>query len=124
MMDVEQGTNTFLIRPSYEHRFRVPVVKECIKEILKEQLSGAKYDPEETPSLTRTLAEAIKNRVKGLDLERYKLVVQVLIAEQRGQGVKMMSRCFWDSDTDRCAKEVYINDSIVCVAAVFGVYNY
>ncbi|MCI4383338.1 hypothetical protein PGIGA_G00025370 [Pangasianodon gigas] len=124
MTGSEQGANTFLIRPNYQHRFRVSVVRECIREILRENLSGVQYDPEETPSLTRTLADAIKHRVKGLGLDRYKLVVEVMIGEQRGQGVTMMSRCFWDSDTDGCAKEVYINDSMVCVAAVFGVYYY
>ncbi|KAB5559020.1 hypothetical protein PHYPO_G00024040 [Pangasianodon hypophthalmus] len=124
MTGSEQGANTFLIRPNYQHRFRVSVVRECIREILRENLSGVKYDPEETPSLTRTLADAIKHRVKGLGLDRYKLVVEVMIGEQRGQGVTMMSRCFWDSDTDGCAKEVYINDSMVCMAAVFGVYYY
>ncbi|KAG7327412.1 hypothetical protein KOW79_009018 [Hemibagrus wyckioides] len=125
MTELEQGANTFVIRPNYQHRFRVSVVRECIREILRENLSGVQYDPEETQSLTQTLAESIKHRVKGLGLDdRYKLLVHVMIGEQRGQGVKMTSRCFWDSDTDGCAKEVYINDSMVCVAAVFGVYYY
>ncbi|KAI5101204.1 tctex1 domain-containing protein 2 [Silurus meridionalis] len=124
MTETEEGSNTFLIRPKYEHKFRVPVVKDCIKEILREHLSGVQYNPEEIPSLTQTLTEAIKDRIKDLDLDRYKLVVHVMIGEQRGQGVTMMSRCFWDSDTDSCAKEVYMNESMVCVAAVFGVYYY
>ncbi|XP_027019695.1 dynein light chain Tctex-type protein 2B [Tachysurus fulvidraco] len=124
MTGLEQNTNTYLIRPNYQHRFRVSVVRECIREILKENLSGVRYDPEETPLLTQTLAETIKHRVKGLGLDRYKLMVQVMIGEQRGQGVKMTSRSFWDSDTDGCAKEVYMNDSMVCVATVYGVYHY
>ncbi|KAM9461483.1 dynein light chain Tctex-type protein 2B [Clarias gariepinus] len=124
MTESEQIANTFLIRPNYQKRFKVSVVRECIREILRENLSGVEYDPVAAPLLTRTLAEAIKHRVKALELDRYKLVVQVVIGEQRGQGVKMMSRCFWDSDTDGCAKDIFINDSIACVAAVFGVYHY
>ncbi|CAM9219843.1 unnamed protein product, partial [Hapterophycus canaliculatus] len=44
-----------------------------------------------------------------MNLARYKYVVQVVIGEQRGEGVRMGSRCFWDSDTDNVASETYIN---------------
>ncbi|CAN0039697.1 unnamed protein product, partial [Scytosiphon promiscuus] len=57
-----------------------------------------------------------------MNLARYKYVVQVVIGEQRGEGVRMGSRCFWDSDTDNVASETYINDSIFCVATAYAVY--
>ncbi len=44
-----------------------------------------------------------------LGLPRYKFMVQVLIGENRGQGVRMGSRCFWDSNTDSQASETFIN---------------
>lgn len=44
-----------------------------------------------------------------MSLARYKYVVQVVIGEQRGEGVRMGSRCFWDSDTDNVASETYVN---------------
>uniref|UniRef100_A0AAX7SVX3 Uncharacterized protein n=1 Tax=Astatotilapia calliptera TaxID=8154 RepID=A0AAX7SVX3_ASTCA len=87
------------------------------------------------------------NKYSGFD--KYKLVVQVVIGEQRGQGVKMSSRCFWDADTDSYAEDVFMNvsallshnfitrvrflkstlivlpqDSLFCVVAVFGSYYY
>ena len=46
-----------------------------------------------------------------MNLARYKYVVQVVIGEQRGEGVRMGSRCFWDSETDNVASETYINVS-------------
>lgn len=46
---------------------------------------------------------------KEMNLARYKYVVQVVIGEQRGEGVRMGSRCFWDSETDNVASETYIN---------------
>jgi tctex1 domain-containing protein 2 len=36
----------------------------------------------------------------------------------------MGSRCLWDSDTDNYASDVYMNDSLFCCAAVFGLYYY
>ncbi|KAM8745635.1 dynein light chain Tctex-type protein 2B [Acanthopagrus schlegelii] len=117
-------TDTYLIRPNHQHKFKPAIVKECIREIVRERLSGMQYDPEEVPELSRSLAESIKDKVKHLGFDRYKLVVQVVIGEQRGQGVKMSSRCLWDADTDNYAEDVFMNDSLICVVAVFGSYYY
>ena len=37
---------------------------------------------------------------------------------------KMVCRCLWDSDTDNYASDVYMNDSLFCCTAVFGLYYY
>ena len=37
------------------------------------------------------------------------LFPQVVVGEQRGQGVRMGHRCFWDADTDNYAEEAYRN---------------
>ncbi|XP_029988933.1 tctex1 domain-containing protein 2-like isoform X3 [Sphaeramia orbicularis] len=83
-----QGSNTYLIRPNHQHKFKPAVVKEYIREIVRDRLSGVRYNPEEVPELCRSLADSIKDKVKNAGLDRYKLVVQVVIGEQRGQGVK------------------------------------
>ncbi|XP_029551336.1 dynein light chain Tctex-type protein 2B isoform X2 [Salmo trutta] len=107
-----------------ESRFKAAVVKECIRDILREQLSGVQYDPDEVGVLSRSLADCIKDKLKHVGFDRYKLVVQVVIGEQRGEGVKMAARCFWDADTDSYAQEIFMNDSLFCVAAAFGSYFY
>ncbi|XP_026179604.1 dynein light chain Tctex-type protein 2B [Mastacembelus armatus] len=119
-----EGSNTYLIRPNHQHKFKPAIVKECIHEIVRERLSGVIYDPEQVPELSRSLADCIKDKVKNTGFDRYKLVVQVVIGEQRGQGVKMSSRCLWDADTDNYAEDVFLNDSLFCVVAVFGSYYY
>uniref|UniRef100_A0A3B4H384 Tctex1 domain containing 2 n=1 Tax=Pundamilia nyererei TaxID=303518 RepID=A0A3B4H384_9CICH len=142
-------SDTYHIRPNHQQKFRPAVVKECIREIVRERLSGVQYNPEEVPELTRSLADSVKDKVKNSGFDKYKLVVQVVIGEQRGQGVKMSSRCFWDADTDSYAEDVFMNvsallshnfitrvrflkstlivfpqDSLFCVVAVFGSYYY
>ncbi|KAM9503250.1 dynein light chain Tctex-type protein 2B isoform 8-T8 [Salvelinus alpinus] len=104
--------------------FKAAVVKECIRDILREQLSGVQYDPDEVGVLSRSLADCIKDKLKDVGFDRYKLVVQVVIGEQRGEGVKMAARCFWDADTDSYAQDIFMNDSLFCVAAAFGSYFY
>ncbi|KAI7791410.1 dynein light chain Tctex-type protein 2B [Triplophysa rosa] len=121
---METSASSYLIRPNYKHKFKAGVAKEYMREILREELSGVQYNPEEIPTLSRSLADSIKNKLKALGFERYKLIVQVVIGEQRGEGVKMAARCFWDADTDSYAQEMYMNDSLFCVAAAFGVYYY
>ncbi|XP_036378611.1 tctex1 domain-containing protein 2 [Megalops cyprinoides] len=116
--------NTYTIRPNYQHKFKAGVVKECIREVLREELSGKQYNPEEVTTMSRSLADSIKERIKEVGFDRYKLVVQVVIGEQRGEGVKMAARCFWDADTDSYAQDIFMNDSLFCVAAAFGCFYY
>ncbi|EDK97789.1 RIKEN cDNA 0610012D17, isoform CRA_c [Mus musculus] len=52
------------------------------------------------------------------------MVVQVVIGEQRGEGVFMAARCFWDADTDNYTHDVFMNDSLFCVVAAFGCFYY
>ena len=71
--------------------------------------SPRRYSPELTAQWTREIADGIKGSIKQLELQRYKYVVQVVIGEQRGEGVRMGCRCFWDADTDVSADEAYKN---------------
>uniref|UniRef100_A0A3B5L9B0 Dynein light chain Tctex-type 2B n=1 Tax=Xiphophorus couchianus TaxID=32473 RepID=A0A3B5L9B0_9TELE len=102
-----EESDTYHIRPN--HRFKPAVVKGYIRNIVRERLSDVQYEPETVAELTRSLAESVKDKVKTAEFDRYKIVVQVLIGEQRGQGVKMSARCLWDADTDNYAEDVFMN---------------
>uniref|UniRef100_A0A3Q4B247 Uncharacterized protein n=1 Tax=Mola mola TaxID=94237 RepID=A0A3Q4B247_MOLML len=104
-----EGAATYQIRADPQHKFKPAVVKNCIREVVRERLSGLRYEPEEVPELSRSLADSVRDKVKDAGFDRYKLVVQVVIGEQRGQGVKMSSRCLWDADTDSYAEDVFMN---------------
>uniref|UniRef100_A0A7S3ASZ1 Tctex1 domain-containing protein 2 n=1 Tax=Haptolina ericina TaxID=156174 RepID=A0A7S3ASZ1_9EUKA len=124
MPDAETG-ELFNIRPSFREKFRPSAVKPLISAVLAEKLADKTYNPELTAQWTREIADEIKNKLKSeLELPRYKYVVQVLIGEQRGEGVRMGCRCFWDADTDNYAEDTYRNDSLFCVAAAFGAFLY
>ena len=97
-------------------------MKECIAEVLNEMLKEHTYKQDEAPELTKQIADRVKNRLKLLELPRYKYMVQVVVGEQRGEGVRMGCRTFWDRDTDAYASETFTNDSIFCVATAYAVY--
>ncbi|XP_075262391.1 dynein light chain Tctex-type protein 2B-like [Convolutriloba macropyga] len=122
--EIDFSGNTFVIRPNFKHKFRPVAVREVISTVLSQNLTDKTYNSEEVPDLTRNLAEKIKEAVKDLGYDRYRLMVQVAIGEQKGEGVKMGCRCFWDADTDNYAQDTFMNDSLFCVAAVFGLFYY
>ena len=122
--EIDTSGNTFVIRPNYQHKFRPVTVRALVNKILSQNLSDKSYNAEEVPDLTRSLTEQIKEEVKSLGYDRYRIIVQVAIGEQKGEGVKMGCRCFWDPDTDNYAQELFMNESLFCVAAVFGLFYY
>ena len=132
-------TELYSVRPSFAEKFRPATVKTLISAVLSDRLAdkscadaaasvpppeGAsrfsdrslsrrplrRYNPELTAQWTREISDEIKNRLKTeLELPRYKFVVQVVVGEQRGEGVRFGCRCFWDPDTDNYAEESYRN---------------
>jgi hypothetical protein len=45
----------------------------------------------------------------ALKIVRYKYLVQVVMGEQKGEGIRVGTRTFWDSDTDKFASETFVN---------------
>ncbi|KAI8898125.1 Tctex-1 family-domain-containing protein [Globomyces pollinis-pini] len=108
---------SYLIRPNYKQKFRPAVVSQLIHQILVAKLHSQTYNPDTCSQYTREIADEIKHKLKDCDFDRYKFIVNVVMGEIRGEGVKVGARCFWDSDTDNMGQDTFINDSLFCVAA-------
>ena len=78
--EIDFSGNTFVIRPNFKHKFRPVAVREVISTVLSQNLTDKTYNSEEVPDLTRNLAEKIKEAVKDLGYDRYRLMVQVCIS--------------------------------------------
>ncbi|KAI8823658.1 Tctex-1 family-domain-containing protein [Fimicolochytrium jonesii] len=102
----------YSIRPNFKQKFRPAVVNKIIHQVLVDRLTGAQYSAETCAQWTKEIADDVKNRLKELDYPRYKYVVNVMIGEMRGEGIRMGCRCFWDADTDNVAEDTFINVSI------------
>lgn len=50
--------------------------------------------------------------------------MQVVLGQQKGQGVQAGTRCFWDFETDSVAYEQFTNDNIFCLVTAYGIYLY
>ncbi|VDK35053.1 unnamed protein product [Taenia asiatica] len=118
----------YIIRPEIYNRFRPSKVRDVMREILKQSLEDIKYEYEKMPvtlELTKGLSDKIRDELRNdPTYKRYTFLVQVVIGEQKGQGVKASCRCFWDSDSDNFAEVCHLTPTLFCVAIAFGVYNY
>ncbi|EGR28754.1 tctex1 domain protein 2 [Ichthyophthirius multifiliis] len=115
----------YQIRPKQREKFKPGKAKEIINEVLQDKLKNAQqYDVTTTSNLSKEIADTIKYKLKDLNYPRYKFLVSVIIGQQKGQGLRVGSRCFWDYDTDYLASDYYVNDQLFCLATVYGVYLY
>ncbi|KDR18945.1 tctex1 domain-containing protein 2-like isoform X2 [Zootermopsis nevadensis] len=120
----KSSSHSFQMMPEFNERFRAATVKELIHGVMNDELGGKKYTVEDAEMWTKNIATSVRNKVKELGFKRYKYVVQVVLGEQHGAGIKIGSRCLWDADTDHYASDVFINESIFCMTVVFAIYFY
>ena len=69
-------------------RYNPRKAKDIIAEVHRAKLSGKVYHPDNAAVWTREISDEVKHQLKALGLERYKIVVQVVLGEQKGEGVK------------------------------------
>ena len=121
----KEATNkTYQTQPLFKDKFRPAAARQKIKEYVDKRLEQAVAD-NEIQNLVREMAEEAKNIVRGLgNDQRYKYVVQAIVGQNKGQGVRMGSRQFWDKDTDNLATVTVVKSSIFVTIVVFALYLY
>ena len=97
-------------------------IQGIIDTVLESQLKTETYEPKASKQTALTLAQIIKDRVKDLGYERYKLICMVSIGQLNEQGFQMGSRCCWDAKWDTFASSSFKNKSLFAIAIVWGVY--
>ncbi|XP_050520293.1 dynein light chain Tctex-type protein 2B-like [Daktulosphaira vitifoliae] len=115
----------FQIRPTQNEKFKTILAKEIIQETLHKYLKDKDYSQISAETLSKTIASEIKDQLKEKCINsRFKLMVQVVLGERHGAGIKIGARCIWDADTDTLASDQFLNETIFCMAVVFAVYFY
>ncbi|XP_060063655.1 dynein light chain Tctex-type 5-B-like [Ylistrum balloti] len=117
-----QYENTYRLEPADGAKFVPSKVENIIKDILEARLRDFKYRAMFVKNLTTDLSNVINQRVKALGFPRYKFVCNVVIMENKDQGVEVASRCVWNPSTDNFATYTYRNATTIATAHVYGVY--
>lgn len=120
---IEVVLPTYIMKPEETEIFYPSAVKRVANKILQDYLANKEYD-EEDKELVTTICEKIKNGVKEeCNIPRYKIVVQVTVGQMKDQGVRVASRCLWDTATDNYTSVEYQNQHLWCSAMIFGLYT-
>ena len=108
--ETKQGEKTYQIRPLFKDKFRPQEAREKMEQIVKKKLQGVAFNPQEINNWAKEIADDIRVELRGLNKPRYKYMVQCIIGQNFGQGVRIGSRQFWDEDTDDVAYVSYTSD--------------
>ncbi|KAH0569045.1 dynein light chain Tctex-type protein 2B-like isoform X1 [Cotesia glomerata] len=122
--DDQQNPASYQISPQLADKFKPQLVKEIIYNVLHDQLSSKVYNVQDANKWGKEISDIIKNKVKELNFRQYKYIVNVVLGEQRGAGVKIGTRCLWDAEADDYAHGNFLNETIFCVACVYAVFFY
>ncbi|XP_052247358.1 dynein light chain Tctex-type 5-B-like isoform X2 [Dreissena polymorpha] len=122
LQPVVRYENTYKTDPEKGQYFAPGKVEEMLKDTMEKKLKCVKYSPEKCRLITTELTAEIKSKVKALEFPRYKIVCNVVMTENKRQGLEIASRCVWNHSTDNFASYTYRNATLIAMANVYGVY--
>lgn len=112
--------NTFKLCP--EGKLSVQKLEEIITEVLNKHLENERYDGVKSKGTCESISQEIKDKVKELGVQRYKLVVLAHLGQNKKQGIEISSRCVWSETFDNFASGHFENNSLFAQAVVFAMY--
>lgn len=93
-------------------------------EILKAELTNQEYDEDDAKEWSVAISDKVREAVTSkLHVPRYKIIVQTTIGQCNDQGVRVASRCLWNTDTDNYASTSFINKTLFCSVTIFALYT-
>ena len=82
----------------------------------EETTFASKYTDEDAKRISLKISEKIKNVLKtpneGAGIPRHKVVVQTVVGERAGQGLRIASKSLWHSEYDNSATYCYETVSV------------
>ena len=101
-----------------------PKLKEINDVIQKEFeiLENEKYDRLDSPKLALLLSDSIKNKIKRMVENRYRVITSVIISGNSSQGLTVVSKSLMEQNTDAFGSYSYSNKHLHAVGMVFLIY--
>ena len=113
---------TYRLEPREHERFYPAKVRAVIEKCITEKLANQEFDLTKHKKWAEDIVVMIKEDTKQLNIPSYKIIVQCVIGQVLGQGVRVASKCLWDEANDNYASWTYENASLFCTGIVFGIY--
>ncbi|XP_015913013.1 dynein light chain Tctex-type protein 2B-like [Parasteatoda tepidariorum] len=93
------------------------------KSILKKFLANKTYSEIDMKDYSQRISVALREELKNMGLNRYRIVCQVTIGEKLNQDVVMTFLCLWKHDFDHYVVANYDNETFFATAVIFIVYK-
>ncbi|XP_039486931.2 dynein light chain Tctex-type protein 2B [Drosophila santomea] len=117
--------NAYNMGPAFGKKFPLPYIRLLMTQVVKDKLANKTYNQSEALKWTRELADDINTKIKGrASSPRFKHVVNVMLYQQTGAGCFYGARAIWDELSDDYITFTFDGGSFVCIATVFGCYQY
>ena len=113
---------TYRMKPYDEKKFSPSAVQRACEEVVSGALAGKAWNGEEEAVWAVDITEQIKAKVRAMGFDRYKIVCQIVLGQNKQQGARVASRCLWDTSTDGFASDYFENETMYCVCQVFALY--
>ncbi|CDU17809.1 dynein light chain, putative [Plasmodium yoelii] len=85
---------------------------------LKENLLKSRNKEE----ISNTVSNLIKNNIKGITANTYKVVIEILLNENKGQGINVNTRLFYNNQSDFFFKKFIENETHYCFIVVYLIH--
>lgn len=119
--DVEDEGCTYQTAPT------VPIkpneILRIAQRILEERLKGKTYSPSSMKKAASQISVLIREDIKKLNLDRYRIICQVTVGEKCDQDVFMNFLSLWKHEVDHYAVATYEETTFFATALVFLVYK-
>ena len=114
----EKRTDSIIQVPVEKSSIDENQVKEVLQAKAKEFISEeSKTSSEKCFTLASILNQALVAQVPSI--KDHKVVVNVTISEQWGQGCKALGRCLWNTNCDRVVRVDVTTEKEICIISAF-----
>ncbi|CAD5119670.1 DgyrCDS8264 [Dimorphilus gyrociliatus] len=87
-------------------------IEKLILSVLEESLRTMTYDGIHMGKVTKMITEVLKEKVKSMRLERYRIITWVVISQKDKGDLRIVSRGLLDQKTDNYATAVFENSTL------------
>ena len=101
--------NTYRLEPRETERFYPTKIRDCIQAVVTRNLEGKEYDHPEAKRQAETIVNEIRAALKTFPIPAYKIIIQSVIGQVAGQGVRIASKCLWDTPNDNYSTFTFEN---------------
>uniref|UniRef100_A0A8D9E5X3 Tctex1 domain-containing protein 1 n=1 Tax=Cacopsylla melanoneura TaxID=428564 RepID=A0A8D9E5X3_9HEMI len=99
------------------NKFQPDRVEKIIKEVVNAHLNETTpYEPGWAKEISKEMTTEIRDKVRQLEFERYKLVCLVDIVQKSNLDMVSCASFLWNADHDRYAGFTFHNNQLVCAA--------